>query len=272
MFEATLRNRSQPELGTLTITFPIPEERYENVIFALKNLRIGDESKQDCCIESIHAPNCPALCRMSGTLENVDELDWLGKKLESFDQYELLQFSAAAERFGLCSADELIDLSFCANEMTVISDFNDLEKVGRKHYLTVHGAADTKELEKLDGKALAQALISGQPGTVTQFGVVYDNGVQLQPVYNRKQLPQNWLAETCIMELEIGAKGAEAANAHEWVQLPASRIKLERAMLRAGIASCGEMQMLVTDSRFPDEVDCALTFEHESLFELNRLC
>ena len=43
-------------------------------------------------------------------------------------------------------------------------------------------------------------------------------------------------------------------------------------MLRAGIASCGEMQMLVTDSRFPDEVDCALNFEHESLFELNRLC
>ena len=272
MFEATLRNRSQPELGTLTITFPIPEERYENVIFALKNLRIGDESKQDCCIESIHAPNCPALCRMSGTLENVDELDWLGKKLESFDQYELLQFSAAAERFGLCSADELIDLSFCANEMTVISDFNDLEKVGRKHYLTVHGAADTKELEKLDGKALAQALISGQPGTVTQFGVVYDNGVQMKPVYNRKQLPQNWIAETCIMEVEIGAKGTEAANAHEWVQLPASRIKLERAMLRAGIASCGEMQMLVTDSRFPDEVDCALNMEHESLFELNRLC
>ena len=272
MFEATLKNRSQPELGTLTVTFPIPEERYENVIFALKKLQIGDERKQDCCIDSIHAPNCPALCRMNGTLANVDELDWLGKKLESFDQYELLQFSAAAERFGLCSADELIDLSFCASEMTVISDFGDLEKVGRKNYLTVHGAADTKELERLNGKEIAQALITGQPGTVTQFGVVYDNGVQLEPVYNRKQLPQNWIAETCIMEVEIGAKGAETANAHEWGQLPASRIKLERAMLRVGIASCGEMQMLVTDSRFPDEVNCALDFECESLFELNRLC
>ena len=272
MFEATLKNRHQPELGTLTITFPIPEEQYENVILALKKLQLGDESKQDCCIDSIHAPNCPALRRMNGTLANVDELDWLGKKLESFDQYELLQFLAAAERFSLYSADELINLSFCASEMTVISDFSDLEKVGRKHYLTVHGAADTKELEKLDGKELAQALISGQPGTVTQFGVVYDNGVQMKPVYNRKQLPQNWIAETCIMELEIGAKGAEAANAHEWVQLPASRIKLERAMLRAGIPSCGEMQMLVSDSRFPDEVDCTLDVEHGSLFELNRLC
>ena len=43
-------------------------------------------------------------------------------------------------------------------------------------------------------------------------------------------------------------------------------------MLRVGIASCGEMQMLVSDSRFPDEVDCALDFKQESLFELNRLC
>ena len=272
MFEAKLKGRSQPELGALTVTFPIPEERCENVIFALKKLQIGDAEKQDCCIDSIGAPDCPALLRMTGTMANVDELDWLGRKLESFDQYELLQFSAAAERFGLYSADEMIDLSFCASEMTVISDFSDLERVGRKHYLTVNGAADTKELEKLDGKELAQALISGQPGTVTQFGVVYDNGVQLKPVYNRKQLPQNWLAETCIMELEIGTNGAEAANAHEWVQLPTSQIKLERAMLRAGIASCGEMQMLVSDSQFPDAVDCALDFEHESLFELNRLC
>ena len=173
MFEATLRNRSQLELGSLTISFPIPEERYENVIFALKNLQIGDERKQDCCIDSIRAPDCPALCRMSGTLANVDELDWLGRKLESFDQYELLQVSAAAERFGLCSADELVDLSFCANEMTVISDFSDLERVGRKHYLTVHGACDPKELENLDGKETALALISGQPGYVTRYGVVY---------------------------------------------------------------------------------------------------
>ena len=272
MFEAKLKSRSQPKLGALAVTFPIPEERYENVILALQNLQIGDVRKQDCCIESIRAPDCPALCRMSGTLANVDELDWLGRKLESFDQYELLQVSAAAERFGLCSADELVDLSFCANEMTVISDFSDLERVGRKHYLTVHGACDPKELEDLDGKETALALISGQPGYVTRYGVVYDNGIKLEQAYDRKHLPPIWMPESCIMELKLRVTGEDDPKKQEWVQLPASRIKLERAMLRAGIASCGEMQMLVTDSRFPDEVDCALNFEHESLFELNRLC
>ena len=139
-------------------------------------------------------------------------------------------------------------------------------------YLTVNGAADTKELENLDGKETALALISGQPGYVTRYGVVYDNGIKLEQAYDRKHLPPIWMPESCIMELKLRATGKDDPKKQEWVQLPASRMKLERAMLRVGIASCGEMQMLVTDSRFPDEVDCALDFEHESLFELNQLC
>ena len=272
MFEAKLKSRSQPKLGALAVTFPIPEERYENVILALQNLQIGDVRKQDCCIESIRAPDCPALVRMTGAMANVDELDWLGKQLESFDRYELLQFNAAVERFGLSAVDELIDLSFCAREVTVILDFTDLEKAGKRHYLTVHGACDPKELENLDGKETALALISGQPGYVTRYGVVYDNGIKLEQTYDCKHLPPIWMAENCILELKIRATDEDDPKKQEWVQLPASQIKLERAMLRAGIASCGEMQMLVSDSRFPDEVDCTLDVEHGSLFELNRLC
>ena len=272
VFEATLKNRISAHFAPVTITFPIPEDQYEQAILALEKSQIGDARVQDCLIDNVHAPNCPALVRMTGTMANVDELDWLGKQLESFDRYELLQFNAAVERFGLSAADELIDLSFCARDVTVVSDFNDLELVGKRHYLTVHGACDPKEPENLDGTETALALISGQPGYVTQFGVVYDNGIKLEQAYDRKHLPPIWMAENSILELKIRATGEDDPKKQEWVQLPASQIKLERAMLRAGIASCGEMQMLVTDSRFPDEVDCALDFEHESLFELNQLC
>ncbi len=272
VFEATLKNRISAHFAPVTISFPIPEDQYEQVILALEKSQIGDARVQDCLIDNVRAVNCPALVRMAGTMANVDELDWLGKQLESFDRYELLQFNAAVERFGLSAADELIDLSFCAREVTVVSDFNDLELVGKRHYLTVHGTCDPKELENLDGKETALALISGQPGYVTRYGVVYDNGIKLEQAYDRKHLPQSWMAENSILELKIRATGEDDPKKQEWVQLPTSQIKLERAMLRVGIASCGEMQMLVTDSRFPDEVDCALDFEHESLFELNQLC
>ena len=173
MFEATLKNRISARSAPVTISFPIPEDQYEQAILALEKSQIGDARVQDCLIDNVHAPNCPALVRMTGTMANVDELDWLGKQLESFDRYELLQFNAAVERFGLSAADELIDLSFCAREVTVVSDFNDLELVGKRHYLTVHGACDSEELENLDGKETALALISGQPGYVTRYGVVY---------------------------------------------------------------------------------------------------
>lgn len=179
MFKASLKNNNIPELGTVTVEFPIPEAQYEEAIRALNGIQSGAVVEQDCFVADIGTADCPALERLIGTMANVDELDWLGKQLESFDRYELLQFNAAVERFGLSAADELIDLSFCAREVTVVSDFNDLELVGKRHYLTVHGAADTKELEKLDGKELAQALISGQPGYVTRYGVVYDNGIKL---------------------------------------------------------------------------------------------
>jgi hypothetical protein len=272
VFEATLKNRSSAHFAPVTITFPIPEDQYEQAILALEKSQIGDARVQDCLVVDVCAPNCPALVRMTGTMANIDELDWLAREMESFDRYELLQFNAAVERFGLSAADELIDLSFCAREVTVVSDFNDLELVGKRHYLTVHGACDSEALENLDGKETALALISGQPGYVTRYGVVYDNGMKLEQAYDRKHLPPIWMAENCILELKIRATGEDDPKKQEWVQLPTSQIKLERTMLRVGIASCGEMQILVSGSRFPDAVDCALDFEHESLFELNRLC
>ena len=272
MFKASLENNNSPELGTVTVEFPIPEDQYEETIRALKKIKIGTTLDKDCCVADLRSTDCPALRRMINRMANVDELDWLGKQLESFDRYELLQFNAAAERFGLSSVGEMIDLSFHSREITVISDFNDLENAGKRHHLTLLTTGVPEEQGALVGTETAQRLIAGQPGHVTQYGVVYDNGIKLEQAYDRKHLPPIWMAENSILELKIRATGEDDPKKQEWVQLPASQIKLERAMLRAGIASCGEMQMLVSDSRFPDEVDYTLDVEHGSLFELNRLC
>ena len=272
MFEATLKNHTFPEAKGVTVTFPIPEDQYDKTIYDLDDIHIGGIAPRDCFVERVSAPDCPALVRMTGTMANINELDWLGKQLEKYDRYELLQFCAAAERFDISSVDKLMNLSFCFGEVTVVSDFSDLALIGKRHYLTLHGACTSEELEKVDGKETALRLITGQTGCVTQYGVIYDNGIKLEQAYDRRHLPPIWMAANSILELKLRATGEDDPKKQEWVQLPASRMKLERAMLRAGIASCGEMQMLVTDSRFPDEVNCALDFERESLFELNRLC
>ncbi|MEI3131973.1 MAG: hypothetical protein V8S92_06930 [Oscillospiraceae bacterium] len=103
--------------------------------------------------------------------------------------------------------DKLMNLSFCFGEVTVVSDFSDLALIGKRHYLTLHGACTSEELEKVDGKETALRLITGQTGCVTQYGVIYDNGMKLEKVYDQRHLPPIWMSEHCLLELEIGALG-----------------------------------------------------------------
>ena len=107
LFKASLENNNIPELGTVTVEFPIPEAQYEETIRALNGIQSGAVVEQDCFVADSGTADCPALERLIGTMANVDELDWLGKQLESFDRYELLQFNAAVERFGLLSNNKL---------------------------------------------------------------------------------------------------------------------------------------------------------------------
>ena len=78
MFKASLENNNIPELGTVTVEFPIPEDQYEETIRALEKIKIGTTLDKDCCVADLRSTDCPALRRMINRMANVDELDWLG--------------------------------------------------------------------------------------------------------------------------------------------------------------------------------------------------
>ena len=271
MFGATLKNVSQSELGSVNVEFPIPEDRYEETLRALEQIEIGTVLDADCCVADLRSADCPALRRMIDRMVNVDELDWLGKQLESFDRYELLQFNAAAERFDLSTAGEMIDLSLHSGEVTVISDFNDLDKVGKRHYLTLCTACTPEELDALDGAETARQLMSEQKGHVTPYGVVYDNGMKLEQAYDRTHLPPSWWNENCVMELEIVPENDKDVRHHDWIQFPTDPLKAERALLRVGIPALGKVEVQLSDSRFPDEVVRALDIRIGCYYQLNEL-
>ena len=271
MFEVALKNNNKPDLGAVTVEFPIPEDRYKKTIRALNKIQIGSVLEQDCCVADLRSADCPALRRMIGRMVSVDELDWLGKQLESFDRYELLQFNAVAARFDISSAGEMIDLALRSREVTVISDFNDLDKVGKRHYLTVHGASNPEELDNLDGTETARLLMSEQQGHITPYGVVYDNTMKLERTYDGKHLPQSWMNENCVMELEIVPENDKDVRHHDWIQFPTDPLKAERALFRVGIPALGKVEVQFSDSRFPDEVVRALDIRIGCYYQLNEL-
>lgn len=162
--KAALYNADHLEYGLVTIPFPIPQDQYNDTIKMLEALDIGDPRAKDCMVEEIEG--CvPSLKCLEGHRINVDELDYLVKRLDSFSDGELVQFQGMAAKMGLSDMTDLINLTFCCQQATVITDFSDLEQIGRDHYMNLHGGCvSMEELEELDGMETALLLISENEG------------------------------------------------------------------------------------------------------------
>jgi len=99
IYKAVLSSASNPEYGSVTVPFPLPDSEYDHTIERLEDLGIGDALNQDCRIMEFES-QYPVLKRMEGTEVNVDELDYLAKRLGSFCDSEDAQFLAMAHKLS----------------------------------------------------------------------------------------------------------------------------------------------------------------------------
>ena len=271
MIQAILSNPSHPEYGVATIPFPIPHDQYAHCMELLAALEIGDAVKADCKVEKIDS-FYTVLKRAEMLTVNVEELNYLAKRLESFDTGEAAQFQAMAHKLELFELKDLINLTFCCQQATVITDFSDLAAVGRDHYMNLHGgSASVDELNALDGKGTARQLIESGGGTITPYGVVYDNGMKLEQVYDGRFFPCYYYEPNAIT-VAVTSKAEPEGTAHiTWLFLPMVQEEVDRALLRGGITDPADVRLRLEDSQFPNEVDVLLDMEHEALSDLNEL-
>ena len=271
MMQVILSNSKHPEYGQATIPLPLAQDQYEDCVELLEKLEIGSATKQDCKVLEISSA-FPVLKRTEMLTVNLDELDYLAKRLASFDVGEAAQFQAMAHKLELFELKDLINLTFCCQQATVITDFTNLEAIGRDHYMNLYGGcASTQELEDLDGAETARLLIDSGAGEVTPYGVVYDNGMKLEQYYNGQHFPA-YLYEPCMLMIGLTFRlEPEDTKNITWLYLPAAKGQLERAMVRSGITDPADMRFRFSESMFPDEVDAALDFRYENIYELNDL-
>lgn len=271
MIQTVVSNASAPEYGQATISFPIREEDYPNVVNMLQSMGLGDPVERDCRVDEV-CGDWPILKRLEKVAINLDEMDYLAKRLDSFDAQEKAKFQAAAVKYGLFDMRHLIDLTFCCEETTVITDFSDLEKVGRRHFLDVNGgSASSEELENVDGYETALLLIGDGDGTITPYGVIYDNGMQLRPVYDGRNFPLYQDGDSVFL-LGLTHKSDPDMNPPTtWLFLPTCRERLERTLRRGGYESEDDIHIRLSQSTAPNEIDSRLDVEHESLNNLNKL-
>jgi len=271
MIQAVLGNPNHPEYGVATIPFPIPRDQYTYCMDLLEALEIGDTVKADCkVVEFDSAYN--VLKRMEQCTVNVEELNYLAKRLESFDTGEAAQFQAMAHKLELFELKDLINLTFCCQQATVITDFSDLAAIGRDHYMNLHGgSASVDELNALDGKKTARQLIENGDGTITPYGVVYDNGMKLEQVYDGRFFPCYYYKPNAITVAVTSKSEPEDTEHITWLFLPMVQEEIDRALLRGGITDAADVRLRLEDSQLPNEVDVLLDMERENLSDLNAL-
>ena len=255
MMSAVLSNPSHPEYGVATIPFPIPHDQYTYCMELLAALEIGDAVKADCKVEKIDS-FYTVLKRAEMLTVNVEELNYLAKRLDSFGTGEAAQFQAMAHKLELFELKDLINLTFCCQQATVITDFSDLAAVGRDHYMNLHGgSASVDELNALDGKGTARQLIESGSGTITPYGVVYDNGMKLEQIYDGRFFPCYYYEPNAIT-IAVTSKAEPEDTEHiTWLFLPMVQEEIDRALLRGGITDPADVRLRLEDSQLPNEVD-----------------
>lgn len=275
VIKAVLSNARHPEHGQVTVPFPISEKEYDRTMEELGALEIGNTLNQDSQVDDLDS-FYSVLKRLEGSNVTLDELDYLAKRLDSFGEEESAQFQGMAHKLGLNDIRDFINLTFCCRQATVITDFSNLEAVGRSHFLNLNGSgAKMEELENLDGAETALLLIDGGGEAVTPYGVVYDNGMKLEQLYNGRQFP-GYLYGDCIMGVEVKVKCAQSeGQIPELLCLSTSEKQIERMLLRAGVEDpndISDVEMSLEYDTLPTQITEMLDMRCESPGTLNALC
>lgn len=266
IISAVLSNPDHPEYGVATIPFPIPKEEYAHVMDMLAQLEVGDPIKRDCKLIDIDGwPT--VLNRLCGKTINVDEMDYLAKRLDSFDVYEAVQYQGTVFKHDLQDMTDLINQTFCCQQATVITDFSNLEKVGKDHYLTLMGGScPVDDYEHVDGVETALLLLDSGAGKVTPYGVVYDNHMKMEQLYDGVHFPE-YLYDRPEMIVRMAPLNAPEKTTILYLPMPEKQIS--RLLERSGIEDC---VYEVENWRLSPKVVGAIDLLESGHWELNDMC
>lgn len=236
--------KSRDDNKRKTIWLPMEEDKLEE---ASNELGIEVTTEQNCYIEDSIDKRFSNVSADKNV--NIDELNYLMKRVDGFDSREMEKFYAAAFADEPKSMADLINLSFNMHCYSLINNFSDLNKLGKDLYLTEKMAVATRELDELDGESYAMDVIkSNKSARVTPYGVLYKNSNDSIQVYNGKQFPPyGWKESMATVELK-------AKYESEFIYLPCSDIEIEKALMRLGVSYLQDCQVSIDSHNLPDNI------------------
>ena len=257
----TIKKSNNIDEGSIEAWFPIEEEKLNKIC---EDIGIRISKNANCYI--VDSNDSDLMGVIKERYCNVDKLNFLVKRLDSLDANEKTTFYALAVATDAQLLKDLINLTYNTHCYSVISDFSNLDAVGRAVYLNEVGAATTKELEAIDGRAVVDELMKFSPlKVVTPYGVLYQNRNEPELVYDGKNFPcyyfQNEVATLCI----------EALGNKEFVYMPCTTISIDKALFRLDVNDIAECEISIESDIMPSQLIYFISGEKSATSKVSML-
>ena len=210
------------------VIFPCTEAEYQAVC---EELELKDNY---AFVRDVVEPK--ALALKKDTFVNLDEINYLAKRMDSFDQKELFSFFAAIETGDYVSTKDLINLTFNQTCYTLIRDVSNLKNIGYNRVLSSRGCIGVDELEKMDLEKIGRELLSTGKGIPTKYGLLFRNeNVVFEEVYKGRGFPPYYYTGGEVLGVEIEKDGEK-----DYIYFPCEGTEIDRALKRIGASDISE--------------------------------
>lgn len=250
--------------STVNIQFPCTD----NVLMAkLMELHATDHEGDPFFVEEVIEPRDIAPF-FETQFVDLDEVNYLAKRMESFMDKEMHQFFAASTLEGHSTVKDLINLTFSLERYTLVRDVSNLQKVGASHMLNKRGGMSTEEYKSPKMAEIGKELLGSGKGIPTDYGLVFINEENaFNEVYKGTTFPEYYYKNAyATVYLE---KGDEC----ECIYLPEDETAISKALRRLGCKSLDECSIHLEMSELDDSVIEGIfrsILDGEGLYRLNR--
>ena len=246
------------------LRFPCTEKEMNA---ALERIHAEDVTPLELYVSEVIFPE--ELGFLQDRFANLDEVNYLAKRMDSFFGDEEYQFYEAMKLEGFDTLPDLINLSFNLNRYPLIRDIGDMGKIGREYLLTVNGCIPAHDEDDPKYAQLGRELIQSGNGIFTEHGMLFvDENTPFQQSYDGQTFPA-YLYDPgvlCVAKAEYGGKT-------EYLYFPCEEEAIDKAFARLG-TTADEVKMTLEDFN-TDSPEWFGRFREiaseEGVYELNRL-
>lgn len=153
----------------IDVRFPISENELYAKLAEIHAIEEKD-APQSAFVTEVYWPE--EFSMLKDRFANLDELNYLAKRMESFDYHEYDQFLIGITKLQNPTEKDLINLTFNLDHFTLCKDVSSYGKIGREYVMNTQGAVPANDEDDPKYAAIGKELIDKGLAQITGKGLL----------------------------------------------------------------------------------------------------